>query len=200
MGALLVMEGVTGAGKTSTIAAMRARCDTEGTRLEVVDEDVTLGTFLDDVRDPQWRRQPRFPGLDAGLADANRLRARDPHALVVLERFHLSAYALLPRWASVARYDRALAALGALQVLLDFAPREAEARAILRPDRDGWAGDMDTHYGSRREAIGSVLRSQAMRRRALLLSELPYLHMSTGDADWDARARAVLAFARRETP
>jgi hypothetical protein len=191
---LVVIEGVTGAGKSRTIAALREWGMRAGQPVQVIDEDVTLGSFLDDVRTPAWQAQPAFPGLDAGLAALEAARRADPDALVLVERFHLSVYALFSRWRLLRRYDAALHALGAVHVLLDYHPRLTEQRSLLRPDRADWASGMDQHYGSRSLAIVAVKQSQARRRQALLLSELPYLHLDNSPGHWDDCAAAILAY------
>lgn len=191
---LVVIEGVTGAGKTRTIAALRAWGVRAGHPVQVIDEDVTLGSFLDDVRDPAWLARPAFPGLDDGLEALDRLLRADADALVLVERFHLSVYALFNRWRLLRRYDGALHALGAVQVLLDYHPSLTEQRSLLRPDRADWASGMDQHYGSRRLAITAVRQSQARRRQALLLSQLPYLHLDNSPGHWDDCAAAILAY------
>jgi thymidylate kinase len=194
MGTLLVIEGVTGTGKSRTIAGLCDWGQRAGRVVLVVDEDVTLGSFLDDVNDPAWRKQPVFPGLDAGLAAAQRHLQAHPHALVVVERFHLSVYALFGQWPRLVDYDRALVQQRAVHVLLDYHPRLTEQRSILRPDRANWAADMDRNYGSRGAAIAAVERSQARRRRGLLLSELPYLHLDNRDGQWQTGVAAILAY------
>lgn len=89
---------------------------------------------------------------------------------------------------------RRLRDLGAVQVLLDHHPALTETRSLLRPDRADWAGAMDRRYGSRAAALAAVQRSPARRRHALLLSDLPYLHLDNSPAHWDDCAAAILAY------
>jgi hypothetical protein len=191
---LLIIEGVTGTGKSRTIAMLADWARRVGHPVHVIDEDLTMGSFLEDVRVPSWRERPAFPGLDAGFAAVERLRREDERALVVLERFHLTVYALFSHWRLVRQYDRALHALGAAQVLLDYRPALTEQRSVLCPDRSGWADEMDEYYGGRLLAIAAVRQSQANRRRALLMSELPYLHLDNSGGNWDDCAAAILAY------
>lgn len=197
---LLIIEGVTGTGKSRTIAKLVEWGRRAGQPVHVIDEDFIMGSFLEDVRIPSWRERPVFPGLDAGFAAAERALREDERTLVVLERFHLTVYALFSHWRLVQRYDRALHALDAAQVLLDYRPALIEQRSVLCPERSGWTDEMDQYYGGRRLAIAAVRQSQAKRRRALLLSELPYLHLDNSGGNWDDCVAAILAYCGYSFP
>lgn len=196
-GALLIVEGVTGAGKSQLIKHIReSHAARDGLPVFVVDEDITLGTFLTDVLDTAWRKQPHFGGLEAGLAAADELRRAHPNALVILERFHLTAYALLERWDPLVPFDRLLGQRGARQILLDYHPRLTETRSILRQDRPEWGAAMDAEYGTRKKALATVRQSQEKRRRALALSRLPFLHLDTSEGKWSDFANIAIAFSQ----
>lgn len=117
---ILIIDGVTGAGKTSVVTELRSRMPPT---VEFILEDDTLGDLMDLIRDPLWRAQPTFAALDSvllrlegGIANANDAR-------FVVERFHLTAFALFPQWEYYQTYDERLGKLGAAMVLLTFPPR-----------------------------------------------------------------------------
>lgn len=194
---IVVIEGVTGAGKSQLIRALSALNRDGNVRTAVIEEDTTLGTLLEDLNLAQWRASPRFPSYDAVLASISGLSADDSTTDVIVERFHLTAYALMVEWGPIDRYDRMLSALGAVHVLVDFPVELIEQRSILRPDRqeEGWAAAMDAAYGGRSATIAAVAASQAGRREGLLRSRLSYIHFDTRDQDWRRYANAVDSYA-----
>jgi thymidylate kinase len=195
---VLIVEGVTGAGKSSLIRALQAACPGSpgAIGLRVIDEDATLGKLMSDVSTPAWRASPTFPALDAALETARRWRAETPGALILLERFHLTPYALSVPWPALDRYDRALAELGAVHVLLDYPPALVEERSIRRVDRsdEEWASPMIAQYGTLEAAVRAVRRSQERRRSALTRSRLSFLHFDTSGQRWQAYASTILAY------
>lgn len=193
MSTVLVIEGVTGAGKTAVIELLRARWAASGVDLDFVPEDETLGTLMDQVRDPDWQRAPTYDALVAALARVEHGVASGRRVLV--ERFHLTAHALFPAWDRLARLDARLAELGARHVLLAFPDALVAERSIDRPERDGWAAGMAAWYGSRDQAIATASESQRRRIDALTRSALPFLHLDTRERDWPRYADVVQAFA-----
>jgi len=95
---VLVVDGVTGAGKSSVLRALRSLLDasTHGPLTEFIYEDDTLGDIMDQVRDPDWRKAPSFEALEAVVTRVEKALAAVPSRRFVLERFHLTAYALHP--------------------------------------------------------------------------------------------------------
>ncbi|MCG5055964.1 MAG: chloramphenicol phosphotransferase CPT family protein [Myxococcales bacterium] len=193
MSSVLILEGVTGAGKTSVLRAMES-CFSH--RPSLIPEEDTLGDLMNQVRNPAWRERPRFEALDAVLARIERHRDEGAAGLLLVERFHLTAYALFPRWELLDQYDERLEALDASLVLLTFPSELAETRSIERPDRLEWAQDMDAWYGSREAAIEAVRWSQAHRWDGLKKTRLPFLHLDTRRQDWSRYARAIKAFVK----
>jgi hypothetical protein len=173
-----------------------------GQRTEFIYEDDTLGDIMDQVRDPRWRKAPSFDALEAVVTRVEKELATEPSLRFVLERCHLTAYALHPDWKRLKRYDRRLATLGAKQILLTYPSGLAETRAIERPDRDDrqWAAGMDDWYGSRRSAVAAVVQSQRRRWTALQRSALPFLHVDTREENWTSYAQAAFVFWNNSEP
>ena len=185
---ILIIDGITGAGKSSVLRHLRARVEAspEGAATHFIPEDDTLGQLMDQVRDPAWRASPTFEALEAVLKRLERELAAEPARRFVVERFHLTTYALFPKWELLRGYDERLARLGAAQVLLSYPEALAERRAIERVDRveENWAQGMDAWYGSRAAALEAVLQSQRRRWEGQRESLLPFLHLDTREADW----------------
>lgn len=188
---ILIIEGVTGAGKSSVIGALGVSLPRGA---ELIIEDETLGELMDQVRDPAWRARPRFDALEAVLERIERRADEAPGAAFLVERFHLTAYALFPEWERLDAFDARLAALGACVVLLSFPRADAEPRAIERRDRPEWAEGMDAWYGSRAAALAAVRSSQELRWDALTKTRLPFLHIDTRDQEWSRYARTIRAY------
>jgi hypothetical protein len=188
---ILILDGVTGAGKTSIIGEIIGRLSGN---LEIVYEDDTLGDLMDQIRDPSWLAAPRFDHLEATLSRVEASLVADPDRQILVERFHLTAFALFPHWGCYERFDTRLRELGAVMALLTFPTALAEIRSIARDDRKGWDTGMDEWYGSRAEAVKAVVLSQRRRCNALTKTRLPFLHIDTRDQDWDRCARTILAY------
>jgi hypothetical protein len=188
---VLIVDGVTGAGKTSVIAELRRRLPAE---VEFIPEDDTLGDLMDQIRDEAWRAQPVFPALEGVLTRLEKALAENPQRRFLVERFHLTGYALFPEWKWYECFDARLRALGASIVLLTYPPHLAEARSIRRPDREAWDTGMDAYYGSRDAAVGAVLDSQRLRWEGLLKTHLPFLHIDTRTQEWRRCAATVHAY------
>lgn len=95
---ILILEGVTGAGKTSVISEL---CQLVAPDVEFIPEDDTLGDLMNQIRDPSWCAQPTFAALDSVLARLSEDRLEPGVApqngkCFLVERFHFTAFALFP--------------------------------------------------------------------------------------------------------
>jgi hypothetical protein len=198
---ILIIEGVTGAGKSETLRAL-ARQPAFAARLgpgRVISEEDTLGEVMDEIAQfggPPARHVWR---LDRVMAALERESKAAPEARFVLERFHLSYYALLPDWTLYETYERALERLGCASVLLTVDPSALAERSLERADRrgTGWTEGMIAHYGSRDAALAAIARSQQRRLDALALTRLPTLVIDTTGQAWDAYAQEILSWWRK---
>lgn len=199
---ILIIDGITGAGKSSVLREVRARIEAspQGPSTRFIFEDDTLGDIMNQVRDPTWRAAPTFEALERILSELERELAANPFRQFIVERFHLTAYALFPEWRYQERFDARLAQLGAVQVLLTYPEDLAEQRAIERADRaeEQWAQGMDAWYGSRSAALTAVIESQRHRWDGLQKSALPFLHIDTREGNWPRYAATLLTFWQGE--
>jgi len=161
---ILIIEGVTGAGKSETPRAL-GRQPAFADRLglgRVISEEDTLGEVMDEIAKLGGPPARHVWRLDRVLAALGRESEAAPDARFVLERFHLSYYALLPDWELYEAYERALERLGCASVLLTLDPSALAERSLERADRRGtdWTEGMLAHYGSRDATLTAMARSQ----------------------------------------
>lgn len=200
MAAGLILEGVTGTGKSSTLAALAAREDFRTLLADggVFPEEVTFGEFVRESRtDPT-----SLARLESVLAEVEtRSRGRRDY-FYVLERFHHSYFAFSLDWGIYAGIERRLRALNCSVVLLTIPPREMELRSLRRADMAGtaWVDEVVGFYGSPDLALAGLAASQERRREALARGSLPSLEIETTDRDWNGYADAIMSFWSRSVP
>jgi hypothetical protein len=197
---VLIIEGVTGAGKSETLRAL-GRQPAFAARLgpgRVIPEEDTLGEVMDEIAQLGGPPARHVWRLDRVLAALERESKAGPEARFVLERFHLSYYALLPDWALYEAYERALEPLGCASVLLTIDPAALAERSLERVDRrgTGWTEGMIAHYGSREAALAAIARSQQRRLDALALTRLSTRIIETTGQAWDDYAQEILKWWR----
>lgn len=184
-----VLEGVTGAGKSSVIAALRARGELPAC---FVTEDETFGDAMLEVGQPGFRRRltevcARF---SAGLPEE-----------ILIERFHLSYYAQErqePDWSPYRAFDDWLLDGEFSIVVLAISEERLRERSLLRREYGGsdWQGFVP-HFGSEANALEALRTSQARRREALEKSQVRSLVVNTDSEAWGAIAEQMVAFGRR---
>jgi hypothetical protein len=168
--------------------------DTDRQGFHLITEDETLGTIMEDVRDPSWASRPTFGALIAALVRIENLTARDDRCPILVERFHLTTYALHPHWDELRDFDSRLTAWGAIQVVLCLPESEIPGRSIFRRDRENWGSEMADWYGSEEAAVEAAKESQRRRIHALSLTQIPSIQIDTTDRDWHRYAAAIAAF------
>lgn len=196
---VLILDGVTGAGKSQTLRALQAHSAwptlLQGGR--VIPEEETLGEFMAELQQPSRSPTERLIRLYAVLDELEHAASvADQTSGYVLERFHLSYYALLPDWQLYRPIDDRLRALHSQLVLLEFAPQHTAARALDRVDRQAstWTQEMIAYYGSREAVLEAITRSRALRQASLALTRLPSLTIETTAMDWATYADQIITF------
>jgi len=129
MGRGLIIEGVTGAGKSRTLDALshvEARPDWLR-HARVMTEDETLGELMDEeLRDASLTDEQRCFRLHAAVRRIDRAFADGASAGFVLERFHFTHFVFMPRWELYANIDQHLADLDFRSVLLTLPETQIE--------------------------------------------------------------------------
>lgn len=192
----LIIDGVSGAGKSRTLAALKSLLEpvSPGT---FIDEEETLGEFMGEElprndltgQEKCWRLQAVMQKIEEA--------GREHQPFWVIERFHPTYYALLPDWQLYDHIDASLAELGFGLVLLRLPDQELGGRSLYRHDRDPnqWASGMIDLYGSEAGVIEAFRASQQRRIECLGRTRLPYLEIETSSMDWQTFAARICAFA-----
>jgi hypothetical protein len=161
-----------------------------------IDESYTLGSIMDQIKDEAWRSAPSFDALDNVYAKLKQYHVEHPTNIILVERFHLTTYALFPYWEYVEKFDTYLADLSAALVLLTIPDGQAEERSIDRQDDPDYAETMIGYFGSREAAVRGVTASQSRRVDALTKTQLPFLCIDTQKKDWDSYADTIINYIR----
>ena len=188
---LLVIEGLTGAGKSSVLTALSEGLQARNASCSIIYEEETFGELMDELNQPEppadllWRLNAVLAGLSALTSD-----------WVILERFHLSYYALLPEWERYRVIDQQLVSLSARLVLLSYPPEMVSERALYRHEREGWSEGYIALYGSEQAALEALQTSLIQREQAFNLSQLPKLRLDTSAADWKQTAVELMRWVQ----
>lgn len=192
---LVILEGLTGAGKSSTLAALVQQLQAQSAELQIVYEEETFGELMAEMairkENPCHRLQTILARLQTDTAGAQ------PKKWLLLERFHPSYYALLPDWSLYQAIDQQLAALGARLVLLGYPAEALASRALYRMEREaeGWSQGFLALYGSEALALAALETSRCQRIEACQLSALTCLEIDTSQQIWDVYATRILDWA-----
>jgi hypothetical protein len=193
----ILIEGVTGAGKTQTLHALmhHREFSTLIGSGRVFDEEETFGEFMSEIQEPGISNQHHLRRLEYVLTLLEQNSgSTGKNVGFVLERFHLSYFALLPDWDLYAAFDERLARLNCWTVLLHIPEQDIAQRCLDRVDRESstWTEDMISHFGSRRAALDAVVESMRRRSEAAMRSRLPILEIDTGARSWEAYAGQIV--------
>jgi hypothetical protein len=185
----VVLEGLTGTGKSQTLAAMR-RLGLLPAR--VVPEEETFGELMDEIAVAEAEGTLEAPALVRRIEHVlEAVVRREPDFL--LERFHLSYFAVLPsgweRWSAI---DAELAERGVELVLLRLPEPALRDRSLLRREHGGrdWQG-LGAHVGGEDAALALLARSQERRLEALARTRMRSRVVDTSAMDWESYARAI---------
>jgi hypothetical protein len=193
---VIVLEGVTGAGKTQTLQALSRHREFSGLQGSgrVFDEDETFGEVMTEMQEPGISNDRRFRRLERVLALLEQRQGSTDNMGYVLERFHLSYYVLLPDWDLYSGFDERLIRLNCLTVLLHIPEQDIAHRCLDREDRADttWSTDMITHLGSRLSVMEAIVQSTRRRQEAVQHSRLPLLEIDTGLKHWEEYADQIV--------
>ena len=180
----IILEGVTGVGKSSTIKALRSLAP-----FELVDEEATFGDFMTEFSaDTDAASEKARKRLEEILTWIEREKPKK----YVLERFHFSQIALGSEWQWYREIDRRCAALGIKVVVLVLPEERLLSRSLYRSEHNGtdWQNFIQ-RYGSEVKALHAIRLSQQMRLDAIEQSELTGVLIDTTGEDWNAYAKTI---------
>lgn len=178
-----LIEGVCGTGKSSMIAALTEHLRSMGQEPLVITEDDTFGELMAELQQPSewpicWRLDKVLNELPAQLLQ---------HETCILERFHPSYYAQVPKLSRYQAYDQSLASLGFTLMLLDLPDESLRERSLYRWEREAenWIAGNIAFYGSEAQAIEAFQISQQRRREYARLTQMTVHILDTTSQDWE---------------
>lgn len=190
----IIIEGITGAGKTHTMKALLSNSFfTEHWKpFDVFREKETFGEFMGELMEnPGLPTLQKFRLLQSVISTVfMRVGKTDPYHYL-LERAHYSYYALLPDWSLYERFDEALVSLNAHVYLLWIPPNQLTERSLYRSERRGWAEGFIEHYGSESSALESFASVQQLRYDGIKKSGVPHTVIDTSEKDWRSYAKTI---------
>jgi len=183
----LIIEGLTGAGKSSVIAELRNILPAE--QWQIIYEDETLGELLSELEDKKTTNYEKCYRLRQVLATMD----RNANHSYLLERFHPSYYALIPDWELFRETDSILAEKNFVLVMLHYNERLLEERAMCHFDRkDDGFNNAVAYWGSKEKAFEAYKKSQDNRLACLELTSMNYLKIDTSGREWPRYAREII--------
>lgn len=183
--AVLILEGVTGAGKTSTIGALQSIA-----AFELIDEETTFDGFVEAFNaDPITASAHARNRLAALL---NKIEASDRSRNYLLERFHFSQLALGSDWKWYRDIDERCAVLRCRVVVMTLPDEHLASRSLYRAEFDGkdWQNLIGSH-GSEEKALGALREAQSARIRSIEQSRLPCRFIDASAKDWQRYATEI---------
>lgn len=175
---VIIVEGVTGSGKTSTIKALRSLVT-----FQHFGEEATFNGFMRDfAADPELAAR-RARDRMATVLDA--VETANDSQRYVFERFHFSQLALGSDWKWYKPLDERCATLDCKVVALTVPDDQLASRSLYRAeygDTD-WQGLVE-HAGSEQGALKRIRRAQESRLDAIRMSRLEHLIIDTTAGDW----------------
>lgn len=190
--ARLIVEGVSGAGKSRVLRLLRRRPEFRGAL--VLTERETFGELMSEPLD-----RPAF--LRRLTACLERLARLPAGRACLVERFHPSYHALVPDWALYAPFDRRLKRLGFKLAVLRVPEAALARRSLDRTDRSPrWRAGMRAYFGGRGQALKALKTSQRRRLAAARRTTLACRICDAREGEWTRLAAEMAEFARGGRP
>lgn len=187
--AVLILEGVTGSGKSSTVRALQACAS-----FRLYDEDQTFDDFLTHFWDnPSAAARREARRLEAILTEIERA----PNEHYLLERFHFSPIAVGSDPAWYHAINERCAALNCKTAVLTVPENQVLCRSLNR--REHGARDWQAliaRYGSQHAALNLIHAAQNHRIEAVKRSGLQFVLIDTDAMAWDDYAAELARWAQ----
>ena len=175
--AILIVEGVTGSGKSSTVRALQSHAS-----FRLYEEQLTFDDFLtqfwDDPREAARRAVRR---LESILTEIE----RHPGEHFLLERFHFSPIAIGSDPAAYRAINERCAALHCKTGVLTIPEDQIRCRSLYRKEHGAkdWQS-LIARYGSEQAALNLLRTAQNHRIEAVKRSRLPFRLIDTSAMAW----------------
>lgn len=158
----------------------------------IISEEETLGELFSELRDKTITISDHLRRLKKVLAKL-RCTKKPP---IVLERFHLSYFALGIPWKHLQSFDIELSEMGFKTILLDIDNSQFEMRSLRRQElsSQNWESNFIKLYGSADMAVKAFRNSQKKRKEALSLSHLENQIIDTTKMNWNEYIKDIITF------
>ena len=179
---VVILEGVTGAGKSSTIAALQAMAS-----FQLYGEDLTFGDFMSqfwrDADEAARRTSQRLTRI---------LNEIDPKRDYMLERFHFSQIAVGSDPAYYRDINDRCLSIHCKVAVLTVPDERLRSRSLNRTEYGGedWQSLIE-HYGSEEAALRVLRQAQDRRIEAVENSGLTFCLFDSSTMAWDEYAHAI---------
>jgi hypothetical protein len=182
---VLILEGLTGTGKSSTIAALRSIVD-----FRCFDEHATFGDFASEFRADRGKAARGARGRMSRILDE--IEADATKGRFLLERFHFSQLALGSEALWYATLNERCVGLCARVAVLALTGSKLAARSLYRSEYGGsdWQNLIGLH-GSETAALAALGDAQSRRLEAIAKSGLEYRVIDTADGAWPHYAALI---------
>lgn len=183
---VLILEGLTGTGKTSIVGALQSL-----TSFVLIGEEETFGDFMTEFReDAGIAAELAHSRLSSVLAKVE----ATPEALL-LERFHFSQIAVGSDPAYYRDLNDRCRRLGCSVVVLRIEPGVLASRSLYRAEYGGddWQS-LIPRYGSKQNALQALDDAQNLRIDAVKRSGLRNRTIDTSAMDWPKYAAQIAAW------
>lgn len=188
----LIIEGLTGAGKSQTIKALVSLLSEKKLPYKVFSEIETFGDFIIDLNNQQLSNKEKCFMLEKILEELELHKDK----VIILERFHFSYYAFLKDWSLYAEIDKKLQEKNFLQVLLTYNEKLFFERAVKHNDRittnSNWEAETIEYFGSIEDALSEYKKFQDNRLEALAYTKLPIRRIDTSKMLWEEYAKEIV--------
>ena len=181
---VLIVEGLTGTGKTSTIAALRTIAD-----FRCFGEESTFDDFVEQYNADRETAARRACARMSRILDAIE---SDAGSSVLLERFHFSQLAVGSERHWYEPINARCVEMKVRVAILTIADSALTGRALYRAEYENtdWQGLIESH-GSQTSALEVLRRAQERRIEAVAESGLEYHLIDTTEMLWKRYATQI---------
>jgi hypothetical protein len=196
----LIIEGVAGTGKSTIVSGLRDSNSFKRLKpsFKIIYEELTTGELVAELRDERLSDQDRYSRLTQLMPTIQTRQASGE--FLVLERFHPTFFALMPKCTLFESFDQQLLKLNFGLVLLDLPNNNFGDRSFFRPEMESqnWSKGLIEWYGSQEATILAFIESQERRRKFLEVTKLKSILIDTSERNWEAYIKSIIKFVAEQ--
>lgn len=190
----LIIEGLSGAGKSNLIREITTILKNDNIPHKIYSEEETFGNFMDYLNNSTMNESQKCYRLDEVI---EKIKTENKDNLLILERFHLSYYALLPKWRLYRKVDKFLSSNDFFMVLLTYDKNLILERAInhfdMKAKVDNPLDAMISYFGSKEKTIQAYEKSQSKRLEGLKKTKINTIEIDTSNMNWAEYAKIIIS-------